>query len=123
MREIVFDTETTGFEPEDGHRLVEIGGVELVHGTPTGETFHAYVNPERDMPEAAFRVHGLSAEFLSTKPLFVEVYRAFLDFVGDATLVAHNAEFDARFINAELARVGHDPFAPDRFLDTLALAR
>ncbi|CCG41668.1 DNA polymerase III subunit epsilon [Magnetospirillum molischianum] len=123
MREIVLDTETTGFDPLSGHRLVEIGCVELVNHLPTGEVFHRYVNPERDMPEEAFKVHGLSAAFLSDKPLFSDVVDAFLDFIADSTLVIHNAEFDMRFINAELARIGRPTLPMARSLDTVAMAR
>ena len=102
MREIVLDTETTGFEPGEGDQLVEIGAVELMNHVPTGRTFHEYINPQRDMPQSAFEVHGLSAEFLSDKPLFKDIARAFLDFIGDAKLVIHNAAFDMKFLNAEL---------------------
>src|SRR5882762_7148945 len=104
MREIVFDTETTGLDPYQGDRLVEIGCVELVNGFPTGVSFHYYLNPQRDVPEGAFKVHGLSAEFLKDKPLFAEICEEFLGFVGDAPLIAHNAMFDLGFINAELER-------------------
>src|SRR5688572_13037356 len=101
MREIVFDTETTGLDPHQGHRLVEIGCIELYNGIPTGRVFHKYLNPERDMPQEAFNVHGLSADFLRDKQLFAEVAEEFLAFVGDARLVAHNAMFDRNFVNAE----------------------
>ncbi|MGP8232430.1 MAG: DNA polymerase III subunit epsilon [Methylovirgula sp.] len=123
MREIVFDTETTGLDPASGHRIVEIGCVEILNAIPTGQIFHFYLDPERDMPEEAFRVHGLSAEFLTGKPKFAEIVEQFLSFVGDALLVAHNAEFDLRFVNAELATLGHPALAPERIVDTLALAR
>ena len=123
MREIVLDTETTGLDPANGHRIVEIGCVELLNTIPTGETFHAYLDPGRDMPEEAFRVHGLSAEFLAGKPVFAEVVADFLKFAGNAKIVAHNAEFDMRFLNAELALLGIAPVASDRVVDTLALAR
>jgi DNA polymerase-3 subunit epsilon len=123
MREIVFDTETTGFDPANGDRLVEIGCVELLNRIPTGRSFHSYVNPERDMPLAAFEVHGLSEEFLRQHPVFAEVVADFLDFVAAAPLVAHNAEFDMKFINAELARLGFPAFPPVRAVDTLILAR
>lgn len=124
MREIIFDTETTGFDPETGDRVVEIGAVELRDGAVTGNTFHRYVNPERDMPEGAFRVHGLSSEFLSDKPVFAnpDVVDAFLEFIGDGTLVAHNATFDMRFINAELVRLGRDRLS-NEVVDTLAIAK
>ena len=104
MREIVFDTETTGLDPYQGDRLVEIGCVELVNGFPTGNSFHYYLNPQRDMPEGAFKVHGLSSEFLKDKPFFADICDEFLAFVGDAPLIAHNAMFDLGFINAELER-------------------
>ena len=123
MREIVFDTETTGFDPRTGDRVVEIGCVELVNHIVTGQTFHVYLNPERSMPRAAFEVHGLSDEFLADKPKFAEVVDDFLAFVGDARLVAHNAEFDFKFVNAELGRLGLPPIGLDRMVDTLALAK
>ncbi|RMF09710.1 MAG: DNA polymerase III subunit epsilon, partial [Alphaproteobacteria bacterium] len=123
MREIVFDTETTGLDPAQGDRLVEIGCVELYNLVPTGKTFHVYINPERDMPQAAYEVHGLSEAFLRDHPVFAEVAADFLDFIGDATLVAHNAEFDMKFINAELTRLGFPPIGNDRVIDTLAIAR
>lgn len=123
MREIVFDTETTGLDPSAGHRIVEIGCVEILNAIPTGQTLHIYLNPERDMPDEAFRVHGLSVEFLTGKPKFAEVADSFLNFVGDAMLVAHNAEFDVRFLNAELAALGLGPLGNERIIDTLALAR
>lgn len=122
-REIAFDTETTGLDPRTGDRLVEIGGVELLNHVPTGRTFHVYLNPERDMPLAAYEIHGLSAEFLADKPRFAEIVDDFLAFVGDALLVIHNAAFDMAFINMELARVGRPPIPPHQVLDTLALAR
>jgi DNA polymerase-3 subunit epsilon len=123
MREIALDTETTGFDALKGDRIVEIGCVEMVNHLPTGEVFHRYLNPERDMPEEAFKVHGLSAEFLADKPLFAEVVSDFLDFIGDAPLVIHNAEFDMRFINAELARLGFPTLPMSRSIDTVAMAR
>ena len=123
MREIVMDTETTGLDPHDGHRIVEIGGVELHNHVPTGRTYHQYINPQRDMPQEAFNVHGISEEFLRDKPLFSDIAQAFLDFVGDAKLVIHNASFDMKFLNAELKWVGK-PLLPDsQALDTLAIAR
>ncbi|MCB1389356.1 MAG: DNA polymerase III subunit epsilon [Rhodobacteraceae bacterium] len=122
MREIVLDTETTGFEPSEGHRLVEIGGVELLNHMPTGRHYHQYVNPERDMPEEAFNVHGLSEDFLRPQPKFAQVAKAFMDFVGDATLVIHNAAFDMKFLNFELERAGH-PRLQVKVVDTLAIAR
>ncbi len=123
MREIILDTETTGLDPANGHRIVEIGCVELFNAIPTGETFHTYINPGRDMPEEAFRVHGITAEFLAGKPAFANIADDFLKFAGGAKIVAHNAEFDMRFLNAELALLGIAPIASDRVIDTLALAR
>jgi DNA polymerase-3 subunit epsilon len=123
MREIVLDTETTGLDPAAGHRIVEVAGVELVNSVPTGETFQRYVNPEREMPEEAFAIHGLSDGFLSDKPRFTAVVEDFLAFVGDATLVIHNAEFDMRFLNAELARCNLPPLGAERATCTLQLAR
>jgi DNA polymerase III subunit epsilon len=123
MREIVLDTETTGLDPLRGDRLVEIGCIEIYNRMPTGQTFHRYINPERDMPAEAFAVHGLSSEFLSTKPLFTEVVEEFLEFIGDAPLVIHNASFDISFINAELDRTKRQPVSRDRLVDTLLLAR
>lgn len=122
-REIVLDTETTGFEPSEGHRIVEIGCVELDGLLPTGKTFHVYINPQRDMPTGAYEVHGLSAEFLSGFPVFEAHVEAFLDFIGDAPLVIHNASFDMKFINAELATVGRPILPQSRAIDTLAMAR
>jgi DNA polymerase-3 subunit epsilon len=123
MREIILDTETTGLDPAKGHRIIEIGCVELLNAIPTGETFHVYIDPERDIPEEAFRVHGLSAEFLAGKPIFAKIAGDFLTFAGDAKIIAHNAEFDLRFLNAELALLDIEPIAGDRVIDTLALAR
>lgn len=123
MREIILDTETTGLSPEGGDRLVEIGCIELINRYPTGQTFHHYLNPERDMPEEAFRVHGLSAEFLADKALFRDVADEFLEFIGDAPLVIHNASFDIGFINAELTRVARPTVGRERLIDTLMLAR
>ncbi|MGA9138266.1 MAG: DNA polymerase III subunit epsilon [Methylovirgula sp.] len=123
MREIVIDTETTGLDPTNGHRIVEIGCVELFNAIPTGQTFHEYLDPERDMPDEAFRVHGLSAEFLASKPKFSDIAERFAAFLGEAVLVAHNAEFDIRFLNAELAVHGHAAIGFERVVDTLALAR
>jgi DNA polymerase-3 subunit epsilon len=123
MREIVFDTETTGLDPVQGHRLVEIGCVELLNRFPTGKTFHRYLNPERDIPAEAFAVHGLAADFLKGHPLFMAVADEFLAFVGDAPLVAHNGYFDLSFINAELERAKKPVFGRERVVDTLMLAR
>ena len=123
MREIVLDTETTGFEPETGDRIVEIGALELLNHLPTGRTFHVYINPERPMPPEAFAVHGLGDDFLKDKPLFAEVARDFLEFIGDAKLVIHNAAFDMKFLNHELGRVGYPPMPMDRAIDTVLMAR
>ena len=123
MREIVLDTETTGFEPEQGDRIVEIGAVELFNHVPTGKTYHQYINPERAMPNAAFEVHGLGDKFLRDKPLFTDIAQAFVDFIGDAKLVIHNAAFDMKFLNAELAWVKRAPIPFDRAVDTLMIAR
>ena len=123
MREIVLDTETTGFEPSEGHRIVEIGAVELFNHLPTGRTWHQYINPERAMPKEAFEVHGLSDEFLRDKPVFKAVARDFLAFIGESRLVIHNAAFDMRFLNAELGMAGLPGLPGDRALDTVAMAR
>jgi DNA polymerase-3 subunit epsilon len=123
MREIVLDTETTGLDPEQGDRLVEIGGVELFNHMPTGRTFHQYLNPQRAMSAEAFAVHGLGDEFLRDKPVFSAIVDDFLGFVGDAKLVIHNASFDMKFINAELSWVGRPPIPVDQAIDTLAIAR
>lgn len=123
MREIVLDTETTGLDPLNGDRLVEIGCVEMINRIVTGNVYHVYINPERDMPVEAFKVHGLSAEFLSDKPKFAEVADGFLEFIADDTLVIHNAAFDIGFLNAELDRAGRPVIRRDRVVDTLALAR
>jgi DNA polymerase-3 subunit epsilon len=123
MREIVLDTETTGLDPLRGDRLVEIGCVEIFNRMPTGQSYHVYINPERDMPAEAFAVHGLSTEFLATKPLFTEVVDEFLAFIADAPLVIHNASFDISFINAELERIKRSAIPRDRLVDTLLLAR
>ncbi|WP_093150129.1 DNA polymerase III subunit epsilon [Thalassobaculum litoreum] len=123
MREIVLDTETTGLDPETGDRVVEIGCLELINHVPTGRTLHHYFNPERDMPEEAFRVHGLSAEFLSGHPTFGVLVDEVMEFLGDATLVIHNASFDMKFLNKELQLLGRAPIPMDRALDTVALAR
>lgn len=136
MREIVLDTETTGFEPEQGDRIVEIGALEIVNLRPTGRTYHQYINPERDMPEGAFGVHGIGPDLLPEprapkpgevtlrdKPVFAEVGQAFVDFVGDAKLVIHNAAFDMKFLNFELKRMGLAELDWARAVDTLAIAR
>ena len=123
MREIVLDTETTGLDPLRGDRLVEIGCVEIYNRMPTGQAYHCYINPQRDMPAEAFAVHGLSSEFLSSKPLFTEVVDDFLAFIAAAPLVIHNASFDISFINAELDRIKRPVIAKDRLVDTLLLAR
>ncbi len=123
MREIVFDTETTGLDPYQGHRLVEIGCVELVNRFPSGRVFHKYLNPQRDMPAEAFAVHGLSVEFLRDKPFFADVCDELVEFIGDAPLVAHNANFDLGFLHAEFERCGRLLVGRERLVDTLLLAR
>ena len=123
MREIVLDTETTGLDPAQGHRLVELGCIELLNRIPTGATFHKYLNPERDMPAEAFAIHGLSGEFLNDKPRFAEVVDEFLAFIGDAPLVIHNAGFDHGFLCAELKRAERALIERGRLVDTLLLAR
>lgn len=123
MREIIFDTETTGFDPLTGDRMVEIGCIEMVGRVMTGETYHAYFNPQRAMPAAAEQVHGLSDRFLSDKPLFADKADELMAFLGDSPLVAHNASFDFGFLNSELQLCGRDPVAMDRMVDTVALAR
>ncbi|MBI1206131.1 MAG: DNA polymerase III subunit epsilon [Azospirillum sp.] len=123
MREIVLDTETTGFKPEEGHRIVEIGCVELINHLPTGERRQWYINPERPMPAEAFAVHGLSDEFLAKQPVFGEVVGAFLDFVAADPLIIHNAAFDLSFLNAELRRLSLPAIAPTRAVDTVLVAR
>jgi DNA polymerase III subunit epsilon len=123
MREIVLDTETTGLDPYQGHRLIEVGCIELVNRFPTGNTFHRYLNPQRDVPAEAFAVHGLSLEFLKDKSLFADIAAELIEFIGDAPLVAHNASFDLGFLNAELERVNLPALSRDRLVDTLLLAR
>jgi len=123
MREIVFDTETTGLDPLQGDRLVEIGCIELVNRFPSGKVFHCYFNPERDMPAQAQAIHGLTSEFLSDKPAFAHKAAELIDFLGDAQLVAHNAMFDLAFLNAELERAGHATVERERMVDTLLIAR
>ncbi|PUB17184.1 DNA polymerase III subunit epsilon [Yoonia sediminilitoris] len=123
MREIVLDTETTGFEPLEGDRIVEIGAVELMGHVPTGRTYHQYINPKRSMPQEAFAVHGLGDEFLADKPVFADIAQAFVDFIGDAKLVIHNAAFDMKFLNAELGWVNRPLLPMDQAVDTLMIAR
>jgi DNA polymerase-3 subunit epsilon len=123
MREIVLDTETTGFDPQTGDRIVEIGAVELMGHVATGKTYHQYINPEREMPDDAFQVHGLGDDFLRDKPKFAEVGQAFLEFIGDAKLVIHNAAFDIKFLNAELKWMNLPQIPWERAIDTLAIAR
>jgi DNA polymerase-3 subunit epsilon len=123
MREIVFDTETTGLDPMNGDRIVEIGAIELLNHIPTGRSFHRYLNPERPVPADAARIHGLDDAFLKDKPLFAHVADEFLEFVGDAVLIAHNAGFDCAFMNAELSRLGRPAIGDERIVDTLMLAR
>src|SRR5712671_694492 len=123
MREIVLDTETTGLDPLRGDRLVEVGCIEIYNRMPTGQVFHRYINPERDMPAEALAVHGLTTEFLAGKPLFAEIVDEFLEFIADAPLIIHNASFDVSFINAELDRIKRPAITRDRLVDTLLLAR
>jgi len=123
MREIALDTETTGLDPKSGHRIVEIGCVELHRHMATGASFHKYLNPQREMPDEAYRIHGLSDAFLAGKPLFTDIVDDFLDFIADDTLVIHNARFDLAFINAELERLHRQPIPASRATDTVALAR
>jgi DNA polymerase-3 subunit epsilon len=123
MREVVLDTETTGLDPAKGDRLVEIGAVEIIDKIASGRVFHALINPERDVPEEAFRVHGHSTQSLKDKPVFAAIVEEFLAFIDADPLVIHNAEFDTRFLNAELAMAGRSALAPERIIDTLALAR
>ena len=123
MREIVLDTETTGLDPATGDRIVEIGAVEVLNAIPTGNVFHVYINPERDMPEEAFRVHGISSDFLADKPVFAQIVDEFRAFLGEDKLVAHNASFDVNFINHELRRCGKAEIARHQVVDTLSIAR
>lgn len=123
MREIALDTETTGFDPASGDRVVEIGCVEMYNRVRTGKHYHMYLNPERDMPQAAFQVHGLSSQFLSDKPLFASIATDFLEFVADSPLVIHNAQFDMKFLNAELVKAGMEKIPFERAIDTVSIAR
>jgi DNA polymerase-3 subunit epsilon len=123
MREIVLDTETTGLDPAAGHRLVEIGCVELINHLASGQVFHVYINPDRDMPDEAFKIHGLSEEFLRDHPPFARVTQDFLDFVQDSPLIIHNADFDMKFLNWELKTLGHPILPRDRAIDTVMMAR
>ena len=123
IREIVFDTETTGFDAKGDDRITEIGCIEIIDLLPTGESFHAYLDPQRDIPERVTEITGLTREFLDGKPLFKDVAQDFLDFIGESTLIAHNADFDRGFVNASLIRAGYDPIPTPRFKDTLRMAR
>jgi DNA polymerase-3 subunit epsilon len=123
MREIILDTETTGMDPYEGDRIVEIGCVESINHVPTGNHYHIYINPERDVPEEVVAVHGLTEEFLKDKPVFAEIYADFLDFIGDAKLVIHNAAFDMKFINHHLTEMGAPAIPSSRVIDTLTMAR
>ena len=123
MREIVLDTETTGINPADGHRIIEIGALELVNQTPTGEQYHVYINPQRDIDAGAVEVHGLTSAFLADKPTFGEIADAFLEFIGTSQMIIHNAPFDMEFINAELERLGRPVIPMERATDTLTMAR
>ena len=123
MREIIFDTETTGFDPKNGDRMVEIGCIEMINRVATGQSYHAYFNPQRSMPAEAEAVHGLSDSFLADKPLFAASAQDFLDFIEDSPMIAHNANFDFNFINAELALCSMPIVSRDRMVDTVALAK
>jgi DNA polymerase-3 subunit epsilon len=123
LREIVLDTETTGLDPKSGHRLIEIGGVEIFNRIPTGREFHRFIDPERDVPPEAQQVHGLTTEFLRGKPVFRDVAKEFLEFIGEDVLVIHNAQFDVTFLNHELLQIGERPLSLDRVVDTLEIAR
>ncbi len=123
MREIALDTETTGFDPASGDRIVEIGCVELINHVPTGEVFHRYINPERDMPKSAFEVHGLSEEFLKGHNVMAEEIDEFLEFIGSSKLVIHNAQFDMKFVNAELGLLGRPALPMSQSIDTVTMAR
>ena len=122
MREIVLDTETTGFNPEDGHRILEIGAIEVVNRLPTGRSYHQYINPEREIDASAIRVHGITNEKVAGMPVFEDVANAFLEFIADSPIVAHNAQFDVRFLNHELQQAGFDAMG-NEVVDTLVLAR
>lgn len=123
MKEIVLDTETTGMDPSSGDRIIEIGAVELINHIPTGKTLQIYINPERDIPADATAVHGITNEFVADKPVFAQIYTEFLEFIEGGKLVIHNAEFDMKFLNAELAKVGHKALGWSNVIDTLAIAR
>ena len=123
MREIVLDTETTGLDPLQGHRLVEIGAVELFNHIPTGNTYHTFINPQRDVPREAEAVHGLSVEFLKDKPVFAQIAGEFLEFIGETVLIIHNASFDVGFLNSELGFIKRPPILHERIIDTLTLAK
>ena len=123
MREIVLDTETTGLDPLQGHRIVEIGAIELLNHIPTGNTYHSFINPQRDVPHEAEAVHGLSGEFLKDKPTFSQIADEFLEFIGKAVLIIHNASFDVGFLNAELGFIKRPPILYERIIDTLTLAK
>ena len=123
MREIILDTETTGLSPQDGHRIIEIGALEMINHVPTGKTFHIYINPEREIEADAMAVHGITNERVANEPVFAEIADDFINFIGDAKLVIHNAPFDMGFINAELAKCGREVLPNDRAIDTLVMAR
>lgn len=123
IREIVLDTETTGLSPKDGHRIIEIGALELINHMPSGKQLHLYINPEREIEEDAVRIHGITSAFLEDKPVFADIAQEFLAFIGDDVMVIHNASFDMGFINAELKRLGHSALPDNRAIDTLAMAR
>jgi DNA polymerase III subunit epsilon len=123
MREIVLDTETTGLDPSDGHRIIELCCLELDNHLPTGRVYHTLIQPERDIPEDSIRVHGLTAEKLADAPVFAAIADELLSFIGDSRLVIHNAEFDLKFLNAEFAKLSQPPLPPDRGVDTIAIAK
>lgn len=123
MRKIVLDTETTGLSPDNGHRIIEIGCVEIINDIKAGEVFHCYINPERDVPMDSFRIHGISSEFLQDKPIFKDVCQDFIDFISDSKLIIHNANFDMNFINYELRKCNVDEIFKDKIIDTLYIAR
>jgi len=120
---VVFDSETTGFDPEAGDRIVELGAVKMLDGMPTNDKLHLYINPNRSVPQSAVEVHGLTTEFLSQYPSIEQVIGQFVDFVGDLPMIAHNSKFDAKFLNFELAAMGMQPYAPERYYDSIAVAR
>ncbi len=123
LRELVFDIETTGLDALGGDKIIEIAFVELINKEISGKELHFYINPLRDIPESSFRIHGISEEFLQDKPIFKDCVKEIVDFIGDSNLIAHNSDFDRAFLNNELALAGFEPFAKDRFVDTLKIAK